>query len=311
MKPEKGKLWAFLHLLDYGICRILCPGTDGLDYFLYRFYELDYGERRKFITEGDLSVMVKAFNGDKKSRDWDRFNNKVRFNKEFAAYIGRSWIDDDIGEDEFRQFCRNTGKLILKPAGGAQGKGVFFAEPKTDDEISELYRKIHKAGYIIEEVIKQNEKLAALHPQSVNTVRIYTTRSLKDASLHVTGAVIRIGRGNSNIDNYSSGGMVAEIDPDSGVVISRAVDEAGNEYLTHPDTGVDIMGFEVPEWKGIREMALKAHAEVRDLGYIAWDVAVRADMQIIFLEANLYGGVHMQQQPSMTGKKELYRSLMF
>ncbi len=310
MKPDAGFVWGLVHHADFLLAKMLYPGIDGLDYFLYRYYENGYKVNKTFITEGDLAVMVRAFNGDKKSRDWARFNDKKRFCSEFSEYIGRRWIGDEVSAGEFTEFCKNTGKLIIKPAGGAQGRGVFFAETVNDDDIAKLYDKVHGKGYIIEEVIKENEKLAALHPQSVNTLRLYTTRSLRDGKLRVTGAVIRIGRGDSGIDNYSSGGMVAEIDAESGIVISHAVDEAGGEFLKHPDTGLDIKGFEVPEWESVKKKALEAHEKVKELNYIAWDVVVREDKSIAFLEANLYGGVHMQQQPSMTGKKELYWGML-
>ena len=310
MKPEAGKLWSFIHRIDFHICEILYPGIDGLDYFLYKFYDNGHSVRKTFITEGDLAKMVEAFNGDKKTRDWARFRNKKRFNKKFKEYLGREWIGDGVSKSKFFEFCNSHEKLIIKPNGGLQGKGIFFSNPKNEKEMDALYKKVHRKGYIIEEVITQNPKLATLHPQSVNTLRIYTTRSLRDGKLHITCAVIRIGRGNSKIDNYSSGGMVAEIDVDSGIVVSNAVDEAGNEFSRHPDTNIRIKGFEIPQWGKVKQSVLKAHEQVKDLGYIAWDVVVLEDDSVIFLEANLYGGVHMQQQPSLTGKKEIYKNLM-
>lgn len=310
MRPDVGILWGFVHWIDYVLCTKLYPGIDGLDYFLYKFYDLGHSERKTFITEGDLAKMVKVFNGNKKSRDWAKFDNKIRFNTEFEEYVGRKWVSDNVSKEEFVEFCHSVEKVIIKPNTGAQGKGIFFSKTDEENEIEDLYEKVNGKGYIIEEVVKQNAKLATLHPQSVNTLRVYTTRSLQNGEIHVTGAVIRIGRGDSEIDNYTSGGMVAEIDIDTGIVISKAVDEAGNEYLRHPDTGICIEGFEVPEWNKVKCSVLKAHDEVKEFGYIAWDVVVREDSSIIFLEANLYGGVHMQQQPSMTGKKELYNKLM-
>lgn len=254
--------------------------------------------------------MVKTFNGDKKTRDWTKFTSKKQFNIDFKEYIDRKWIDDEVSKAKFFEFCNSQDKLIIKPNGCSQGKGIFFAKVESDDEIEALYKKVQDRRYIIEEVITQNSKLATLHPQSINTLRIYTTRSLRDGKLHITCAVIRIGRGNSRIDNYSSGGMVAEIDIDNGIVKSRAVDESGNEFLKHPDTGIDIKGFEVPEWENVKKMVLKAHGTVKDFDYISWDVVVRENGSITFLEANLFGGVHMQQQPSMTGKKKIYEKLM-
>lgn len=310
MKPDAGRLWGFVHRIDYLICKILYPGIDGLDYFLYKFYDIPHSVRKTFITEGDLAKMVKLFNGDKKTRNWARFKNKKRFNTQFNEYIGRKWIGDEVSKDEFFEFCKSFERLIIKPNGGLQGRGIFFSKIESDDDVEALYKKVHRKGYIIEEVITQNHKLATLHPKSVNTLRVYTTRSMKDGKLHITCAVIRMGRGNSKIDNYTSGGIVAEIDVESGIVMSRGVDEVGNEFLKHPDTGVAIKGFEVPEWEKVKENVLKIHELVKDLGYIAWDVVVRENGDISFLEANLFGGVHMQQQPSMKGKKEIYRKLM-
>ncbi|WP_295113347.1 hypothetical protein [uncultured Methanobrevibacter sp.] len=59
------------HWIYYGICKILYPGIDSLDYFLYEFYNTQHSVRKTFITEGDLAKMVKTFNGDKKNQGLD------------------------------------------------------------------------------------------------------------------------------------------------------------------------------------------------------------------------------------------------
>lgn len=307
--PDKSRGWSALHYIDFMFTKIFCPGLDGMDYFIYRFYELKLSERRKFITEGGLGKMVRRFNGRPGSEAWKQVEDKSVFNSLFPDLIGRKWIRSDAAHDELAAFCFSAKKVIAKPVGGAQGRDIFIAEINDGADAERLAGRLTGGEYLIEELIKQHADMEKLHPGSVNTLRIYTVSDKSIRDINITGAVLRIGRGESHTDNWHAGGMAAEIDIQRGVVCSSAVDGKGERYSVHPDTGVGIMDFKIPMWEESIDMVKEAHKRLNTLRYVAWDVAVCED-GVCLIEGNVFGGVHLQQQPGLRGKKEIYRQYL-
>lgn len=160
-----------------------------------------------------------------------------------------------------------------------------------------------KAEYICEELIIQNEIMAALHPSSINTVRIPTV-ICKDG-VYIFHPVLRIGINDSIVDNGGSGGILANIDTDTGVVYTAGFDESGNRYLVHPNSGIAIVGFQIPKWSEAKQLATEL-AYTTDNRYIGWDLAL-TDNGWVMVEGNDCGEFIMQIADKVGRKKELDR----
>ena len=308
IEPDAGFFWRLTHYADMLLASLYCPGLDTMDYLLYHFPEIGRKERKLFITEGGLREMVVHFNGIPQSGPWKVLEDKTEFNRTFSDLLGRGWITGDADDESFAGFCRDK-KLIVKPVDGGQGKGIFTASPVSDEECLELKRSLGDGRYIIEELLRQHSRMAELNPSSVNTVRIYTVLDKDGVTVHLTGAVLRIGRAGNAVDNWHSGGIAAEVDTGTGTVISDAVDGKGNLYSAHPDSRIVLKGFRIPEWDKAVETVIKAHKRTKGLRYVGWDIAFCEDGGIAVLEGNPFGGVHLQQQPGRKGKKEEYAKL--
>jgi hypothetical protein len=61
----------------------------------------------------------------------------------------------------------------------------------------------------------------------------------------------------------------------------------------HPDTGVSLVGFHVPYWPQILDMARRV-AEAVELGYLGVDIVVDRDAGPLLLEANARPGLAIQ-----------------
>lgn len=297
-----------IYYLDYRISQIIYPGLDAMDYFRYDFYNYRYAKRKTFITEGAMKKMDKRFNGSSGCYEInERLSNKYEFNRMFDDIVTREWIiSDECSEQEFMTFCGDKSRIIVKPLCEGGGKGIYTVD--IPDEVSKRrqYAELSKQHYIVEEIIVQHPSLACINPSSVNTVRVYTVAD-KNNEIYVTGATLRMGNGEGPTDNYSRGGLAAEIDIATGIVCSRAVSQNADNVIIHPYSGEIILGRKIPNWGEIQTMVKMAHQRVLPLRYIGWDVVVCADGEITFLEANTCAGVELQQHPALVGKKYIYK----
>ncbi|MBC8594614.1 hypothetical protein H8744_15490 [Oscillospiraceae bacterium N12] len=301
-----GKHSQIYYRLDYILSKIFCPGLDAMDYFRYEFYNYSLDKKRTFITEGGIAVMDKKFNGGKNQKKYrEILSNKSSFNRFFSEYINRSWISsDNLLFRDFFDFLMKNKHVIVKPIDGVGGEGIFKKIIQSEKEIKELYDYIKGKKVIIEEVISQCTELKDLNPSSVNTIRVYSVE--KENRIFITGALLRIGNGKGITDNYSSGGLAAAIDVETGIIISPAVSQNNDNVYVHPYTNKVIIGLQIPKWCEVLECVKQAHSKMPQLRYIGWDVVICEDGTVTFLEANTCSGVELQQHPLRKGVKHVY-----
>jgi len=264
-----------------------------MDYYIFGMYNLNAGQRETVLTRGKNDRFIKMFND---SRHWHIVDNKDEFNAKFAKYLRRDWFYIDDNEADFSRWISDKQAIIVKPRDGTCGKGIEKILP-SQHKPAELYRYlVQNRLTVLEEVVTQHREMNALHPHSVNTVRVVTL--LKGKVPRVVVAFMRIGNGKV-VDNFNSGGMVVPVNVEDGTVKFPAIDKAGNLYRSHPLTGVSIEGFAVPLWSDVLELAKQAAIELPELGIMGWDVAVTDDGPLL-IEGNHYPGHDIYQLPPHT-----------
>ena len=181
--------------------------------------------------------------------------------------------------------------VIAKPRFGIQGSGVFRLRsrggvPCIDGEPADLARLAAalRAPAVLQVPIVQHPAMAALHPSSVNTLRVITVRDGREPR-PFSRPLLRVGFGGSLVDNGTAGGLQAFVDPATGRVAGRAIMLRGGMLDRHPDTGVAFDGFEVPHCGRAIELAVRLHRELPGLHSIGWDLAMTADGPV-FIEGN-------------------------
>lgn len=308
--PNRSKPWLLYHWIDYMLSKLYCRGVDAMDYYRYEWYRLSISGRREFITEGGLRKMVSKFNGSKESlARIEQFTNKAKFNNLFHDFINRKWfINIHVDQETFIHKVLRIKNVICKPLSGGGGKGVIIKQVATRKIAYDLFVQLQSNAYIIEEIINQHEALHRICPTSVNTIRVYSV--MTNAGPTIISAALRIGNGKNCTDNYSSGGFVAEIDIESGLVISRAVSQDGLSVYIHPSTKCPIIGTMIPLWEEVKRTVIIAHTRVPEIGYIGWDTVVCNDGRITFIEGNTNPGVELQQHAPLKGKKYLYDNIL-
>ena len=257
-------------ILDLAWCGIRY-NAGYMDYKIARMDRLNASQRRTVITRGISNSIVRRMN-DKAY--WHFFDDKCEFNRTFAQWVRRAFIraDETLTEEALAAFCRGKGPLFIKPLEGSSGVGVERAEPEDFADTAAFLKRVKGKGVcIIEETVVQHEEMARLYPGSVNTVRIATM--LGEKAEGIVYAFLRIGNGRV-MDNVDAGGMAARVDLETGVLNSLAADKKGHEFSSHPLTGTQITGFQLPYFKEAKEMCLQAMRVVPQVRFVAWDVAI-------------------------------------
>ena len=97
--------------------------------------------------------------------------------------------------------------------------------------------------------------------------------------------------------------MVAGIDEKTGVIDTQGFDEALNKYETHPNTGVRILGFQIPNWKELTQIVTTLALDMPTVKFMGWDMALSKNGWCV-MEANADGDSMWQLVYEKGMKKE-------
>lgn len=271
-------------------------------YFDYELYNKELDVRDTFLNEG-YRIRVHSACSKKKYRHY--LLNKADFNKKFAKYVKRDWIDASTCTlEEFQQFVKKHEKFFGKPIKGTGGSGARVIE-RDNYSLDKLYEICCEEKLILEELIQQHPALAEFNESTLNTVRV-TTLLCADGTPRILLTVARFGRKGKAVDNFHGGGVGAIVDIDSGMIISEAINREHERSPFHPDSGKAILGFQYPEWEKVKAAVCDAATMLPQMRNIGWDVAVTKDGDIEFVEGNGRPNYDVLQSPDQIGRKFRY-----
>lgn len=302
-KKERSKL-----IVDmiYSLHRFGCMFNE---YFLFEFYKLNTIGRNQFVTD-KVRYSYYFFWNDEKNEEI--FWNKGKSYEMFKSYYKRECLFVKNTEDNkaFTSFLqKNNNRLVIKPLYLSMGRGVkaVCAKQLLDDGIESLLDiDLYKDGFILEEFVEQSDKLAVLHPSSLNTIRICSVKIGDE--VFIASAYLRIGRGGSFVDNAKAGGIIAVIDSSTGIVVNSGTMNMKKPLIIHPDTGVQIVGFKIPNWNELFEFVKELSDIVPTNRYTGWDLAL-TDNGWVLIEVNSTGGF-VDQYISKIGLKKKLNNLL-
>lgn len=245
------------------------------EFYIFHYEDIDDKKRRSFAPEFDKNTFADLVNDPKQA---DVFLDKWTTYQYFKEFFGRDVYNirslSDIESTDFEAFVNKHHRFILKPVFGTRGAGIEVVEFNDVATARKYMSDMFKSGItaiIIEELIIQHEKLAELHKESANTLRVITIRY--NDRVDVIHAYLRVGKGNSVIDNASAGGVFGVVNIETGKIYA-ACDRWGNQFDVHPDTGKHLIDFEIPRWEEVKALVKKAAQVLPEVHYVGWDVAV-------------------------------------
>ena len=88
-------------------------------------------------------------------------------------------------------------------------------------------------------------------------------------------------------------------------VVNHRGDEFGEIYEKHPDSGIDLKGFQVPRWEEMTSFCKEAAKKCKTLGYLAWDMALTEKGWLV-IEVNEVGQILLPQMVYEKGLKKQF-----
>lgn len=100
---------------------------------------------------------------------------------------------------------------------------------------------------------------------------------------------MRIGRGQSKVDNAHAGGMFIGVG-DDGRLEPVAFTEFRNTFSIHPDTNIVFDGYQIHDFPKVLDAAESLHALLPEIGIYSWDFTLDKSGTPVLIEANTRKG---------------------
>lgn len=276
------------------------------EYFFFRYERLSRKGIHSFVGQREANLFWNFMNP---REAYLLTCDKGATYSRFARYFQRDLVavsrEDSSSGPAFVRLSEKHSRLIVKPTFGNFGNAVLVVETADVMDKQALLDSLlddYPGGFVAEQLIEQHAALSALHPASVNTVRLSTVR-LKNGEIYVIHRpFLRVGQGGNCVDNGAKGGIIASIDHDTGIIYA-AIDERMNRYVVHPDTQEPIVGFRIPRWEEAKQLAVELAGVLPELGYCGWDLAL-TEKGWVMVEANGKGLFIGFQMPAQEGFRE-------
>lgn len=280
------------------------------EYMYYRFYEKELKERLTYISSEERIYCCEKLN---LAKNWNIFENKANTYVKYKDFFKRDAFIlkkpyDKATKKTLCEFLHNNPCFIAKTFYDAEGRGVKkydLREKQIDDEWLNSFLTRYPNGCLCEELIIQSNDFAKLHPQSVNGLRLTTIRF--SDHVEIIHPAMRVGTGDNYVDNAGRNGIICAVD--SSGKMFRAVNERGEFYENHPDTGVKFLEYRVPHFEEAVQLAKKLAEVVPDNRYTGWDLAHTSEGWVL-IEANAYAAFLMWQLPLQQGFRNEWESIV-
>lgn len=216
-----------------------------------------------------------------------------------------------INEEKAMELASKIGNAVIKPAiESCSGHNVRIVsmENGIDTRSGHTLKDImsdYAYNFVIQEVVTPCEEIKTLSPNCLSTFRVITY--VTDESIFSAPVSMRVGTGNSDVDNIHAGGLGVGVDNDgklSKYAYKLGYGDNNEKIEVHPDSEIPFGGYHIPLIPEMIEMAKQCHALIPMLGILSWDFTIDKDRRITLIEVNT------QDQaawfPQMTNGKAMF-----
>jgi hypothetical protein len=287
----------------------------------YRLLDKSHEEKMTYISMNGKFAYLSRLN---KKADMHILEDKYEAYQLLRPYYKREAIkiESDADYDVFLDFIEKHPEFVAKPVGLYCAIGVRKEKLADYPDAKALFNSLlnslgeyetttnrwsKRHAVVLEELIVQDKDFAAIHPLSINGVRITTVR-IGD-TVHIYYPWLKVGVTDNVVASAAQGGFDAGIDAVTGVLDTDGFLEDGSAIEYHPTTNVKIKGFQIPKWDEAISMAKEVAMSLpRTINYVGWDFVLTPKGWIV-MEGNFYGDP-MWQMYYQKGMKDDFEKLI-
>lgn len=257
-----------------------------IEYATYGFYYKSHDERTQYWSRNDELEMYSNGQLGEKLPD-TKYERYCLFKPFFQREIIHIAFDGSESEEtRFMDFINRHEEFVVKPSLGTFGNGVIKKSRRDTSSISQLKNAVEYNDCIIEELITENEALQCFHSQSVNTIRFASVMSNTGKFIPLY-AFFRTGVNHSFVDNVSGGGIAAQIDINTGVIVTDGFKKyRGEVFPIHPNSKIPFKNYRIPKWDELCQTVKTAHQTFPQQKLFGWDFALTDTNEWVLVEIN-------------------------
>ena len=173
-------------------------------------------------------------------------------------------------------------EVIVKPNDGEGGDGVELVtvpqdargDPAGFARWIEAYCAGRSGEWIVQERLRPSAELDGIALSALPTMRLTTFLNEAGEPEIVTSVLRFPSDPDSRVDNIKSGGLMAPIDPETGMLGQGCRGRGVGDYDHHPATGAPITGRVLTSWEEARALVVATHdRHFRRYSLVGWDIA--------------------------------------
>lgn len=218
----------------------------------------------------------------------------IRQPKTVVRKIGGLLFDGDyhlIDWGQAESLLAMRPEVIVKPSqesGG--GRDIRFFNTQSDaDALKRALLDKNEKNLIVQDILRQHPELAKMHPQSLNTVRVYTI--MMEDGVHVLNASLKMGAGCNRIDNVTrNSGIITGIRENGELMDFAFFDLYSGEKTDRHPQGMLLGKICVPSYNRMIETVKRAAQYTGNFQLVGWDLSVDEEGNVVLIEANMRKG---------------------
>jgi hypothetical protein len=280
--------------------------------YLYRFFDgidhTDYMSDTANLSAEQINVNGADFLNDK-----SRLRERIPVEWLIPDY---GTIENDVwspyGDYDPPEEILKTSRCVIKGVGESSGDGIIFSDCADNDLLDEIFDNSYSEKLLVSKWVEPHEYARKIWPNSGNSLR-FLVYSPEGEPSKIAACVHKWGtKFSGHLDNWNKGGLTTQVlngrllgtmedfttidqRGGNGSLREPTFPEQPNIFGYHPESGIRIMGVEIPFWNEAVEMVLSASEILRDdLPYIGWDVIITDDGPRI-IEGNPWPGIQLIQ----------------
>ncbi|MDP8912870.1 MAG: hypothetical protein M3N39_04770, partial [Pseudomonadota bacterium] len=143
------------------------------------------------------------------------------------------------------------GRLAMKPADGEGGSGFRVLDWAGGDGAAfasflQAQPGLGRSRWLVQPKVAPHPDLVPISLSALPTARVTTIRNEQGKPELVTSVLRFPSVADALVDNIKAGGLMAPIDPESGVLGPACRGKSAGEVQTHPVTGAPVAGLQLP-----------------------------------------------------------------